>query len=111
MSVRAFPHRDFSAKPFNTIEATAIAMAKACSDAKLGLAVVFSDSGEAANMVTKYRPTVPLVVVSSQPPTITQREVYFGQVRLASCAKPLPGLAQSRDRHQNVGAVHARHSR
>lgn len=57
-----------------------MALAKACSDAQLGLAVVVSDSGEAANLVTKYRPTVPLVVVSSQPPVISQRELHFGQV-------------------------------
>ncbi|GLC61308.1 hypothetical protein PLESTB_001741900 [Pleodorina starrii] len=71
--------RDFSAKPFNTVEAAAVALAKACMDAKLGLCVVVSDSGEAANIVTKYRPPVPLVVVSSQAPVVAQRELHFGQ--------------------------------
>ncbi|EFJ51783.1 hypothetical protein VOLCADRAFT_120419 [Volvox carteri f. nagariensis] len=72
--------RDFSAKPFNTVEAAAVALAKACMDAKLGLCVVVSDNGEAANIVTKYRPPVPLVVVSSHQSVVSQREVYFGQV-------------------------------
>lgn len=71
---------DFSAKPFNTIEAAAVALAQACMDSKLALCLVVSDTGEAANIVTKYRPPVPVMVVSSQPPVVAQRELCFGQV-------------------------------
>ncbi|PNW83558.1 hypothetical protein CHLRE_05g234700v5 [Chlamydomonas reinhardtii] len=71
--------RDFSAKPFNTIEAAAVALAQACMDSKLALCLVVSDTGEAANIVTKYRPPVPVMVVSSQPPVVAQRELCFGQ--------------------------------
>ncbi|MEW5302336.1 MAG: hypothetical protein WDW36_005135 [Sanguina aurantia] len=51
--------RDFSAKPFHTVEAAALALAHACTDARLGLCVVVSDSGEAANLVSKYKPPRP----------------------------------------------------
>jgi hypothetical protein len=60
-----------------------VALAKAVSDARLGLVVVVSDGGEAANLLTKYRPSVPVVVVTSSPPVAAQREVYFGQVGAA----------------------------
>jgi len=71
--------RDFSAKPFNTVEAAAVAMAKTCMDAQLAVAVVISDSGEAANVITKYRPSVPLVVVTSKPTVQAQCNLCFGQ--------------------------------
>lgn len=48
-------YRDFSAKPFNTVTAAAVALAKACTDAHVRLAMVISDSGAAAQLVTKYR--------------------------------------------------------
>ncbi len=41
-------------KPFNTVQAAAVAMAKACIDSRsIQLAVVVSDSGDAASIVTK----------------------------------------------------------
>jgi pyruvate kinase len=137
--------RDFSAKPFNTLEAAAVALAaqvrggwqvfllladchwslevqplgcegrfccflhnfllhthascqpttkqhclyhtvllpsylQASESNRVGLAVVFSDGGQAAAVVTKYRPAVPLVVVTSQPHTVSQCCLGFGQV-------------------------------
>ncbi len=72
-----------------------MALAQSCMDAWLGLCVVVSDSGEAANLVAKYRPPVPLVVVSAQPPVVSQREVFFGQVGAREtgcmCAGPAGG--------------------
>lgn len=72
--------RDFSAKPFNTVEAAAVSLAKGCMDAKLGLAIVLSNSGDAANIVAKYRPNVPQIVVTSQPPVVKQCNLIFGQI-------------------------------
>lgn len=71
--------RDFSAKPFTTHEAASVALARACTDARLGLCVVFSDSGDMASLITKYRPQVPLLVVSSRAPVVLQCELAFGQ--------------------------------
>ncbi|GLI64206.1 hypothetical protein VaNZ11_007398 [Volvox africanus] len=97
--------RDFSAKPFNTVEAAAVALAKACMDAKLGLCVVVSDNGEAANVVTKYRPPVPLVVVSSQQPVVSQRELHFGQFGYLAPASVVHGdVAQVRGLVAGVAA-------
>ncbi len=59
-----------------------MALSQACMDSKLALCVVVSDTGEAANAVTKYRPPVPVMVVSAQPPVVAQRELCFGQVRV-----------------------------
>lgn len=70
---------DFSAKPYTTHEAAAVAVARSCMDAKLGLAVVFSDSGDMASLVTKYRPQVPVLVVTSRESVAMQCELVFGQ--------------------------------
>eukprot|EP00955_Chlamydomonas_euryale_P013960 151012-Chlamydomonas_euryale.AAC.1 len=43
--------RDFSAKPFNTVTAASVALAKGAMDAQLQAAVVVSNSGEAADVV------------------------------------------------------------
>jgi pyruvate kinase len=54
-------------------------LAKSCIDAQLSLAVVISDSGAAANIVSKFRPNVPLIVVTSQPNVAAQACLTFGQ--------------------------------
>ncbi len=82
--------RDYSAKPFNSLENAAVAMAAAATEAnRVGLAVVFSNSGLAAGVVSKFRPAVPLVVVSAAR-------------TLDSCGPSL--LLCSRGRHLNRGS-------
>ena len=71
--------RDFSAKPFGAIEAAASSLAKSCTDAHLSLAVVISDSGAAADVISKFRPNVPLIVVTSLPNVAAQACLHFGQ--------------------------------
>jgi pyruvate kinase len=83
--------RDFSAKPFNTVQAAAVALAKACIDAKLDLAIVVSDSGEAAAVVTKYRPNVPLVVVTSRATVASNSALRFGQQGLLVSQEEIKG--------------------
>ena len=41
--------------------------------------MVVSDSGAAANIVSKFRPNVPLIVVTSQPNVAAQACLTFGQ--------------------------------
>ena len=64
---------------FVAIEAAASSLAKSCTDAQLSLAVVISDSGAAANIVSKFRPNVPVIVVTSQPNIAAQACLTFGQ--------------------------------
>jgi|LauGreDrversion2_5_1035112.scaffolds.fasta_scaffold106796_1 pyruvate kinase len=87
--------RDFSAKPFNTIQAAAVAVAKACTDAQLELVVVVSDSGEAARVVTKYRPSVPLIVITSQAAVAANCALNFGQRGMLVEGEALSGAAAS----------------
>jgi len=71
--------RDFSAKPFNTVTAASVALAKGAMDAQLQAAVVVSNSGEAADVVTKYRPDVPVIVATSEESVVLQCKLKFGQ--------------------------------
>eukprot|EP00798_Chlamydomonas_sp_ICE-L_P026969 gene26969-34983_t len=47
--------RDYTAKPFNAVEAAGVAVAKACSDSRATLGIVISESGFTAKIVAKYR--------------------------------------------------------
>ena len=57
--------------------------------------MVVSDDGEAANIVTKYRPNVPLVVVSSQASVAAQCSVNFGQRGLLVDPAAMSGKAEA----------------
>eukprot|EP00798_Chlamydomonas_sp_ICE-L_P024510 gene24510-10112_t len=87
--------RDFTAKPFNSVEAAAVAVAKACTDGKLGLVVVISINGSTAAVVSKYRPCVPMIVVSWEDPVISQCNLLFGQF----------GFKVDEDAISNLGAL------
>ena len=62
-------------------------------DAQLELAIVVSDSGEAAACVTKYRTSVPLVVVTSQASVAAHCSLHFGQRGLLVSAEAMAGPA------------------
>lgn len=55
---------------------------------------MFSNSGSAASCVSKYRPAVPLVVVSSQPVTVSQACLVFGQQGLLVQESDMQDLSQ-----------------
>eukprot|EP00961_Rhodomonas_salina_P053977 724801-Rhodomonas_salina.1 len=57
--------RDFTPKPVGMVEAVLTCAAKNAVDVHAGLIVVFSESGEAARLISKYRPCVPVVVVTT----------------------------------------------
>ena len=68
-----------SPKPFNTLEAAAAGVAKACVDAGVGIVIVVSDRAVAADLVAKYRPPTPQVVVTVHPIVASQAQMNFGQ--------------------------------
>jgi hypothetical protein len=58
--------RDFSDRPMHTAEAVLGAAAKDALDVAAGLVVVVSRSGRAARLVAKYRPCVPVLVITDR---------------------------------------------
>ncbi|KAL6747633.1 pyruvate kinase [Haematococcus lacustris] len=85
--------RDFSAKPFNTLEAAAVSLAAGATEANhVGLAIVVSNNGQAAAVVSKYRPAVPLVVVSTRASTLSQCCLTFGQLGFPATESDLADL-------------------
>ena len=53
-------------------------MAKSSNDMKPGMLLVFSEGGELARMVAKYRPAVPVLVVTSNQELARRCQVMFG---------------------------------
>ena len=70
--------RDFSAKPFNTMEALTSSVCKTCTDTGAALVICISDSGSAAAGIAKYRPPVPVVVVTTSRTTATDACYTYG---------------------------------
>ncbi|KAJ1479373.1 pyruvate kinase [Baffinella frigidus] len=52
--------RDFTPRPFGTVEAVLSSVAKNAIDIGAGLIVVFSENGHAARLIAKYHPCVPV---------------------------------------------------
>lgn len=71
-----------SLKPFRTLEAVTAAIAKSCIDGDVGLCVVVSSNGNAANFVSKFRPPTPQVIVTTNKRLVSQSMVVFGQLAL-----------------------------
>ena len=71
--------RDFSAKPFSTVESIASNVAKACTDTRAALVVVVSESGNTSQMISKYKPQVPVVVITSDAHTAADTALMFAQ--------------------------------
>eukprot|EP00892_Ulva_mutabilis_P005713 jgi/Ulvmu1/3513/UM162_0020.1 len=69
--------RDFTPKPVGTVEASVSALAKNAVDLKPGMVVVFSEGGKMARLAAKYRPCVPLLVVTSNAALARRCSVLF----------------------------------
>jgi pyruvate kinase len=83
--------RDFSAKPFNTMESLTSNACKMCTDTGASLVVCISDGGVASAGIAKYRPPVPCVVVTTSPVTATDCAHIYGALphlvpSFASCS-------------------------
>ena len=55
---------DMTIKPFNTLESVCAGAAIASVDVKANLIIVFSYLGYTANLISKYRPAVPVIVAT-----------------------------------------------
>lgn len=71
-------------------------MAKCSNDIKPGMIVIFSEGGRTARMVAKYRPSVPVLVVSSSKELAQQCEIMFGLHSMVLDA-PVSSLKQMKD--------------
>jgi pyruvate kinase len=73
--------RDFTPMPVGSIEAVVSCAAKTAVDlgSALGCIVVFSELGYRANLASKYRPAVPIVVVTSLDHVARHTNTVFGQ--------------------------------
>jgi len=89
--------RDFSAKPFNTMEALTSNVCKMVNDTGAVLVVCISEHGVAAQGITKYRPSVPVIVVTSSGVTATDCAHTYGLMarRVDSFASGVPALVNS----------------
>lgn len=75
-------------------ENAGVALAAAASEANLvGLAVVFTERGQAAQVVSKYRPAVPVVVVSGAHCVKPTVECCCDNLTQPTCCDPPPKIA------------------
>jgi len=71
--------RDFTPKPFKPEESIASSSAKACIDCKACMCIVITTDGEGSRLVTKYRPPIPVVVVTPTAAVAKHCNGHFGQ--------------------------------
>ncbi|ORX54450.1 pyruvate kinase [Hesseltinella vesiculosa] len=64
--------------PTQTTETIACAAVSAAHEQNAGAIVVLSTSGDSARLVSKYRPHVPIIVVTRNPMTARQTHLYRG---------------------------------
>lgn len=70
--------RDATATPSGTSETIALAAVAAAVEQKAGAIVVLSTSGNTARLVSKYRPTCPILCVSRNEQTTRQMHLHRG---------------------------------
>ena len=73
---------DFTSRPLSTLESAATTIAEATVDVHASLAVVVDEHGEAARLVSKYRPRVPCIIVTNNAVLSRQVNLSFGQYAL-----------------------------
>jgi pyruvate kinase len=57
--------RSFTPKPVSAIESIVSSLSKNAVDMRPGMLVVFSENGKTARLIAKYRPCVPVLLVTS----------------------------------------------
>ena len=72
--------RDMAAKPFTALEGACSSLARSAMDAAVCAVLTVTESGEAAEIVAKYRPSVPHLVVTSSAALAASFSLYFGAV-------------------------------
>jgi len=71
--------RDFTVRPFTGGESVSSAACAACLDAGAKLIVCLTASGSAASLVSKYRPSVPVLVVTTDASVSRHTNTGFAQ--------------------------------
>ena len=71
--------RDFTQRPFTTLESSAASAALGAVDCAAELIVVVSANGTAARAVSKYRPPCPVLVVTAEESVARQTGAFFAQ--------------------------------
>jgi pyruvate kinase len=71
--------RDFTPKPFSPEESLASSAAKAIIDCRASLCIVITSDGVKSRLVSKYRPSVPVVVLTSTDWVAKQANSHFAQ--------------------------------
>ena len=71
--------RDFTQRPFTTLESAAASAAAGAIDCAAELIVVMSGDGTAARAMSKYQPPCPVLVVTPSEHVARHTSAYFGQ--------------------------------
>ena len=71
--------RDFTQRPFTTLESAAASAAAGAIDCAAELIIVISSSGVAARAMSKYSPPCPILVVTADESVARHTGAYFGQ--------------------------------
>jgi len=69
---------DFTARPLSTLESAATIVAEMVADAHCQLSVVVTNLPDAVRLVSKYRPQVPVVIVTTDDSLARQCNMNFG---------------------------------
>jgi pyruvate kinase len=91
--------RDFSAKPFGALDAACAAAARTAGDTAVAALVTVTTGGEPAQIVCKFRPAVPQIVLTGSHELAAALGVYFGCVgvhwpALSGDEGPEPSVAE-----------------
>jgi len=88
--------RNFTAKPLGTVEAVVSTLAKTSNDINPGMIVMFSEGGKCARIVAKYRPSVPVLVVTSNKELARSVQIMFGLYTMI-LDKPVSSMTVMKD--------------
>ena len=69
--------RDFTPKPMSTLESIVSSAAQSALDLRAGLIVVFTNYGRSSRLVSKYKPPVPVLLVTPNARTARQHASRF----------------------------------
>ncbi|KAJ3491035.1 hypothetical protein NLI96_g983 [Meripilus lineatus] len=70
--------RSITRRPTETVETVAIAAVAAAAEQSAGAIVVLSTSGRTARLISKYRPSVPILTITRNQQTARQVHLYRG---------------------------------
>jgi pyruvate kinase len=88
--------RDVTAKPFSTGEAVAAAAAESSLDRAVQMVVVVSETGKIANLLSKFKASVPILLLTTDPKIAAAAKIMFAMypclVEFLGDRRDLPSL-------------------